>query len=174
MNRASWHITLPNLEATAALGRVLGGALRPGEHVALVGGLGAGKTTLCHSLAEGFGVADLREVASPTYAYAHVYGGPKGSLHHLDFYRLGDVDTAYGLGLDDLLNDPAAPCMVEWADLFAPLLKPEALWLTLTRTPGSPERALHMVAPLQRAQELSPLLPPWIGRYDVVGPAAAL
>jgi len=172
MKRASWHITLHNLEATAAFGRALGQALRPGEHVALVGDLGAGKTTLCHSLAEGFGVADLREVASPTYAYAHVYGSPKGPLHHLDFYRLGDVETAYGLGLDDLLCDPQAPCIVEWANLFAELLKPEALWLTLTRTPGSPERALRMVAPLKRAQELSPLLPPWVGPYDAL-PAEA-
>ncbi|HBR08831.1 MAG TPA: tRNA (adenosine(37)-N6)-threonylcarbamoyltransferase complex ATPase subunit type 1 TsaE, partial [Clostridiales bacterium] len=48
--------------------------LRPGDVVALYGGLGAGKTAFVRGLAEGLGL-DPREVSSPTFALINEYTG---------------------------------------------------------------------------------------------------
>ncbi len=171
MNHLYFHCTLSRLEATEALGFALGQALLPGEQLGLEGGLGAGKTTLTRSLAEGYGVFDLNEVASPTYGYAHIYDATKGRLNHMDFYRLGDVETAMSLGLDELLNDAGAATVVEWAELFAELLQPEALWLTLRREAGSAQRTAQLRVPAIRAEALTRALPEWVGAPDA-SPAA--
>lgn len=136
-----WHIELPDMAATQALGRALGQALPAGAHLALVGEMGAGKTTLCRSIAEGMGVADLDSVTSPTYALVHSYPGTHGTLNHLDLYRLADLDAAMDLGLDEVLADGEAVAVVEWANHLPQLLDPQALWLTLAAAgPQAPER----------------------------------
>src|SRR5438094_741800 len=66
-------VDLPDLGATQALGRRLGGLLFPGSVVALVGPLGAGKTQLVRAVAEGLGVRDARLVTSPTFVLIQEY-----------------------------------------------------------------------------------------------------
>jgi len=63
----SQSVDLEDLAATLALGHRLGQRLFAGSVVALVGQLGAGKTHLARSIAEGLGVADSRVVTSPTF-----------------------------------------------------------------------------------------------------------
>ena len=60
-------VEVPDLAATQAFGRRLGGLLFPGAVVALEVPLGAGKTHLVRAVAEGLGVADSRVVSSPTF-----------------------------------------------------------------------------------------------------------
>lgn len=158
-----FNFTLQALEDTELFGQALGRALARGEHLALVGGLGAGKTTLTRAVAEGFGVSNLAEVASPTYAYAHEYAAQGAKLQHLDFYRLGDADNALALGIDEVLQNAEAPAVVEWADLVPELLSPEALWLTLTRAPGASARAVVLRVPAARASALQRALAAWVG-----------
>lgn len=163
MPDVAFEFVLHTLEDTRALGLALGRALLPGEHLALVGGLGAGKTTLTGCVAEGFGVRDLREVASPTYAYAHEYAAQGRKLQHLDLFRLGDEDNALALGLDEMLQDAESPAVVEWADLFPQLLGPQALWLTLRRQPGASMRTAQLRVPEGRAAALRAALPSFVG-----------
>jgi tRNA threonylcarbamoyladenosine biosynthesis protein TsaE len=61
--------------------------LGPGSVVALVGGLGAGKTTFAKGLAAGLGVTD--PVTSPTFTLINEYGGGRLPVYHFDVYRLG-------------------------------------------------------------------------------------
>ena len=72
--------------AMQALGERLGARLRVGDGVALVGPLGAGKTTFVQGLARGMGVAGDRHVASPTFALVNEHPG-RTPLVHADFYR---------------------------------------------------------------------------------------
>lgn len=101
-------------EETEAFGRELARVLGPSDVVYLVGDLGAGKTTLARGIAAGMG-AVAREVASPTFAILHEYGGRDGRivLRHLDLYRLADRPGELEiLGLPDAIA--GAPVAVEW------------------------------------------------------------
>lgn len=71
---------------TEALARRLGAVVCPGDVIALVGELGAGKTAFVRGLAAGLGVAE-REVASPTFTIVAEYRG-RLPLYHIDLYRL--------------------------------------------------------------------------------------
>ena len=99
---------------TEAFGEALAAELSPRDVVYLVGNLGAGKTCLARGVARGLG-AVVREVASPTFAILHEYGGADGAirLRHLDLYRLKDRPADLEvLGLSDSLA--GAPVVVEW------------------------------------------------------------
>ena len=99
---------------TRALGEALGRVLAPGDFVALLGELGAGKTEFARGVAEGCHVpAD--EVASPTFALIHRYRG-RIPLAHADLYRLVDEDDLYGTGYFELRDAGEEALMVEWAD----------------------------------------------------------
>ena len=78
---------LPNLPATRALGEALGRMAKPGLVVALVGELGAGKTSLVQGLAKGLDVPDPGQVTSPTSTLLKEHHG-RLPLLHPDGFRL--------------------------------------------------------------------------------------
>jgi tRNA threonylcarbamoyladenosine biosynthesis protein TsaE len=125
-------IDLPDTEATHRLGVALGRGLFPGAVVALLGGLGAGKTHLTRGIAEGLEVPDVRIVTSPTFVLHQQYQG-RLLLHHVDAYRLPSAASFASLGVDDLLEGDGA-CVIEWADLVQSELPAGRLsvWLTVT------------------------------------------
>ena len=101
-------------KATFELGQQLAQRFAPGDCVALVGNLGAGKTVLTRGLAVGLGLSDERLVASPTYVLVHEYPG-RCPIYHLDLYRMGDADMELReLGLDEMLDDGVV--LIEWAN----------------------------------------------------------
>jgi tRNA threonylcarbamoyladenosine biosynthesis protein TsaE len=107
-------IQLPNIVATARLAIQIADALRPGDVVALSGGLGAGKTTLARGI---ISALDYRgEVPSPSFAIIEVYDPPLINLRvvHADFYRLEDPSEIEELGLDDYRADAAL--IAEWPE----------------------------------------------------------
>ncbi|KQM13821.1 tRNA (adenosine(37)-N6)-threonylcarbamoyltransferase complex ATPase subunit type 1 TsaE [Novosphingobium sp. Leaf2] len=107
-------IPLPDLAAMDRLGRAIAAALRPGDVVALSGGLGAGKTTLARAIVAGLGYRS--EVPSPSFAIIEVYDPPavRLPLVHADFYRLKHPDEAQEIGLDDYRE--GAALIAEWPD----------------------------------------------------------
>jgi tRNA threonylcarbamoyladenosine biosynthesis protein TsaE len=52
-------------------------------------------------------------------------------LYHVDLYRISDVAEAWSLGLDELLGDERALCIVEWAEHAHPLMPSDHLWIRL-------------------------------------------
>lgn len=116
---------------TERLGALLGSHLLPGDTVALVGELGAGKTCLTRGLARGLGIAE--PVTSPTFILVAEYVTRKGfPLYHADCYRLGAAELeAQDIGLEEMM-DGRGVCVVEWAERILPLLPPDHLRVTLT------------------------------------------
>ncbi len=130
---------LPDLAATEAFGRRLGGLLFPGAVVALVGQLGAGKTHLVRAVAEGLGLADGRVVSSPTFVLIQEYPA-RLPVYHFDAYRLrGEAEFAE-LGAHEYLEGDGV-CLVEWADRVRGALPAEHLRITLTVTGENSRRA---------------------------------
>ncbi len=109
-----------------ALGAEIAAGLAPGSVLALVGGLGAGKTRLVKGLARALGFPG--EVTSPTFSLVHEYRGGRLPLFHFDLYRLKDDQELLGIGWDEFLDEPGI-VVAEWADLFPALLPPETRWL---------------------------------------------
>jgi tRNA threonylcarbamoyladenosine biosynthesis protein TsaE len=107
-------IPLPDLSAMEWFGAEIAGALRPGDVVALSGGLGAGKTTLARAIIAALGYAG--EVPSPTFAILEVYAPPAVRLPvvHADFYRLTDPAEMEELGLADYRSESAL--LAEWPE----------------------------------------------------------
>ena len=109
------NLELPDLAAMERLGARIAAALRPGDVVALSGGLGAGKTTLARAIIAALGHAG--EVPSPSFAIIETYDPPalRLPLVHADFYRLKDPQEAEELGLDDYRQ--GAVLIAEWPEM---------------------------------------------------------
>jgi len=123
---------------TRALGEALGRVLAPGDFVALLGDLGAGKTELARGVAKGCRVA-ADEVASPTFALVHHHHG-RIPLVHADLFRLTGEDDLYGTGYDELRDSPELALMVEWADRIPGAIPADALRVQLAQAEGEPDR----------------------------------
>lgn len=96
------------------------GRLGPGDVLALVGDLGAGKTCFVQGLAEGLKVTG--PVSSPTYTLVNEYSG-RLPLYHMDVYRLNDPEEALDFGLNEYLYGQGVT-VIEWADRLGDLLPP--------------------------------------------------
>lgn len=104
---------------TFDFGRQLGAELQPGDVVALIGELGAGKTCFVKGIAAGLGVT--QEVTSPTFTLIHEYRGERLPLAHIDLYRLDNVREAVNIGIEEYLGGPGVT-VIEWAERIEPLL----------------------------------------------------
>jgi tRNA threonylcarbamoyladenosine biosynthesis protein TsaE len=120
-------ILLLDAEATGRAGAALAALVRGGDAIALVGDLGAGKTTLTAGLCSALGAGPA---SSPTFSLVNEYPGGRLLVWHVDLYRIEREAELVELGLDDILGDPRGVCLVEWADRFA-VMPPDHLRLEL-------------------------------------------
>ena len=108
---------------TERAGAAFAGLLRPGDVVALYGGLGAGKTAFVRGMARGLGVA--ARVSSPTFTIVNEYPGPV-PLFHFDMSRLGGPDERFEIGWEDYLVRGGV-CAVEWSENVEDAFDPETI-----------------------------------------------
>jgi tRNA threonylcarbamoyl adenosine modification protein YjeE len=142
---------LPDLDATAALGRAIASGLGIGDAVALWGDLGAGKTTLARTILQALGVRE--DVPSPTFTLVQGYDTTPPVAHY-DLYRLKSAREMQELGFDDALDRGAV--LVEWPDRAPEALPPEALHVRLgLRETG---RLARITGPSRWANDLRSLL----------------
>lgn len=127
---------------TRRFARALGEAAVSGLVVALVGDLGAGKTRLVQSAAEGLGV-EPSVVNSPTFVLIQEYEG-RLPVYHFDTYRLKDFDEFLELGADEYFASGGV-CFVEWADRMAEVLPRDRLTIEFEIT-GEMTRRLRLSA----------------------------
>jgi len=123
---------------TLAVARKLAPLLQPGDVIALVGELGAGKTHFVKGLADGLGY--MGEVTSPTFTLIHEYLGGLMPLYHFDFFRIENEQEALDIGIEDYLSGDGV-CVIEWADKLADLLPAGTRWFHLSVT-GESRRSI--------------------------------
>jgi len=131
---------LPDADATRVAAAELADRLGPGDLVALVGPLGAGKTTFVKAVAATLGVTE--EVVSPTFIRLRHYRGDL-DVHHLDLYRVKDAAEFQALGLDEWL-DTSGVTLVEWADRAAEVLPPHTITVFLDYADGVRSRTMRL------------------------------
>ena len=108
-----WTLSLRSPSHTEEFGSTIGRRLQRGDVIALVGELGAGKTTFVRGVALGAGF-DPHVVSSPTFTFIQEYTGPL-TLTHVDLYRLEQSTELADTGLAEYLNGDFV-VLIEWAD----------------------------------------------------------
>jgi len=109
--------------ATRALAARLAEVAEPGDRLALLGPLGAGKTEFAKGFAAGLGVTET--VNSPSFTLMAEYAG-RLPLYHLDLYRLSGAAEAIDGGLLDE-REAQGVTLIEWADRMGAEVDPGRL-----------------------------------------------
>lgn len=136
---ASWRVVCESSEETRQLAAALAPAARPGDRLALVGPLGAGKTQFAKGFAVGLGIAEI--VNSPSFTLMAEYDG-RLTLFHQDLYRLAGTAEALAGGLLDERQDGGVT-LSEWADRLDERLDPVRLTVAI-RPVGEERRAVEL------------------------------
>lgn len=114
MKSKKFQITTHSLEETQTLGRKMGELIKAETIIALVGGLGSGKTSFVQGLAVGVDVPSDYYVTSPTYTLISEYPG-RHPLFHIDLYRLGSNADLEDIGFYEIFQTNSV-IAIEWAD----------------------------------------------------------
>jgi tRNA threonylcarbamoyladenosine biosynthesis protein TsaE len=135
-NVLAWTFHSP--EQMKNWGKKFSHILTAGDVVALVGSLGAGKTTLTQGIAAGLGYK--RGAVSPTFALANEYKTLQGNVYHMDMYRLSPPELET-FPLQDYWGQGI--CLIEWADRVRDRWPSDTLEIRLS-APGSGVRRLEI------------------------------
>ncbi|MBM4055561.1 MAG: tRNA (adenosine(37)-N6)-threonylcarbamoyltransferase complex ATPase subunit type 1 TsaE [Planctomycetes bacterium] len=115
---------------TVKFGEKLGKLLTNGHVIALIGDLGAGKTTMTKGIVRGLDAGDKDKVKSPTFSLVHKYNG-RIPVYHIDAYRLSGSKELLEIGSDEMVFGDGVT-IIEWADNVPESLPEEYLKITLT------------------------------------------
>ena len=94
--------------------------LKGGEIFALIGALGAGKTTFVKALGKQLKLK--RKITSPTFTLMHNFEAKVGAakkkvfIYHLDLYRIKNFKETKALGITQNWGRPDTITIIEWAD----------------------------------------------------------
>ncbi len=123
-------------------GEAIGAASCTPLFLFLRGPLGAGKSVLARSIAQGAGVEGA--VPSPTFNLLFRYPSRRGvQVVHMDLYRLSDPSELWELGWEELGGQDEL-VIVEWPDRAEGML-PEHRW-EITLGPVSGDREARTVS----------------------------
>ncbi|MFT7225236.1 MAG: tRNA threonylcarbamoyladenosine biosynthesis protein TsaE [Neolewinella sp.] len=110
---------------------------------ALLGELGAGKTTLVSEICRQLGVTE--PTSSPTFSIVNQYETPEGPVYHLDCYRLNSIHEALDAGLEELFaGHEDYPIFVEWPAVVEDLLPDDTVVLRLKHGADGTSREIIM------------------------------
>jgi tRNA threonylcarbamoyladenosine biosynthesis protein TsaE len=130
---SAFDVSLPSPAATEALGARIARVLRPGDVVALYGGLGVGKTTLARGLIRAL-MGEETEAPSPTFTLVQTYAAPGVEVVHADLYRLAAAEESVELGLEDAFATAAT--VIEWPERLGSRLPEDRLDVHLSDANG--------------------------------------
>lgn len=125
-------------DETRRIGEALGARLGPGDVVACIGELGAGKTCFLQGLARGLGVVE--PVTSPTFVLLNHYRG-RLPVYHLDAYRTESLTEILDLGIEEILGGGGVT-VIEWAEKLLPLLPARTIVVRISGLGEEPREVL--------------------------------
>lgn len=114
---------------TGRLGAEIAEAAVPGDVIALVGTLGAGKTRLVQAIAVALGNA-AEAITSPTFVLVNEYTAGRLPVYHFDVYRLKEDDEFLELGAEEYFERDGIT-LIEWGDRVEHLLPERASRLAI-------------------------------------------
>ena len=130
---------------TALIAADFAKTLRAGDVVALLGGLGMGKTAFVRGLAAGLGL-DPEQVCSPTFSLVNEYHSPGSpTLYHFDMYRVESEDALYSTGFYDYLGGGDI-LAIEWSENIACALPENAISVSISPGEGQSDRVIAICA----------------------------
>jgi len=128
---------------TARIARQIATVLEPNDVLVLGGDLGAGKTTFTKALGAGLGITEV--ITSPTFTLHQRYDGGRLVLHHLDVYRIDQIEEVVDLALPELFESGGV-VVIEWGDTIRPALPADYALLSFAFGAGDDERQLAFTA----------------------------
>ncbi len=145
-------IALGAAARTMSAGELLARHVAGGDAIALVGDLGAGKTTFVAGLVAALGGGPA---SSPTFSLVNEYPGGRLVVWHVDLYRLERPVELRELGLDERIGDRSGIVVIEWADRFD-VMPRDHLRIELAHADGG--RTLTAIGTGARGQALAGML----------------
>ena len=125
-----------SIEETQKYAQEFAKALKPGNIIALYGGLGVGKTIFVQGLAKGL---DFKgKVFSPTFIFMRPYkiSNQKSkikTLYHIDLYRLEEIADLKNIGIEEFISEKNSVSAIEWAEKIEHLLPKDVIKIKMER-----------------------------------------
>jgi tRNA threonylcarbamoyladenosine biosynthesis protein TsaE len=98
--------------------------------LALVGNLGAGKTTFAKTFFKKIGVQET--ISSPTFSiinsYPVIYNNFTNS-NHIDVYRIENLNELDTIHFDEIIQKENTVSLIEWADTIKKKIPTHAVWI---------------------------------------------
>ncbi len=141
-----------SLQETQKLGEELGRSIATAATInsssakifALVGNLGAGKTTFVQGFFKGVGLQ--KRAQSPTFILMrrHALKGKNlgRHLYHADVYRLKGPEQLEPLKFKEIIKNPKSVILVEWADRIRKALPKHTTWIKFEHGKKENERRI--------------------------------
>lgn len=117
-------------QETFEIGKKMAENAVSGQIYCLDGDLGVGKTVFSKGFACGLGITE--PVTSPTFTLVNEYEEGRLPLYHFDVYRIGCPDEMEEIGYEEYFYGNGV-CLVEWSELIAELIPPEAYRITIRK-----------------------------------------
>ena len=126
---------LESPEITQAFASDLAKKIKTGTVIALIGNLGAGKTTFAKGFAKGLGFSD--HVISPTFKLISEYVG-NINLYHIDCYRIDTSFDFLNIGGEHYLNPIDGITLIEWPERINNLWSDDWVFIYFERIDEEP------------------------------------
>ena len=126
---------LDSPETTQLFASKLAKDIKLGTVIALIGNLGAGKTTFAKGFAKGLGFSD--HVISPTFKLISEYVG-NINLYHIDCYRIDTSFDFLNIGGEHYLNPIDGITLIEWPERINNLWSNDWIFIYFERIDEEP------------------------------------